>query len=116
MDQAIPTQHPAVVLRSHYNHLRALLAAALIALVGLTVAVVILATNDDGASTSSAPAATAVDFRLPSHARIARRRASARPLEADAQRLGDHRPRALSVAKPAEALSPYARGPFACTG
>jgi hypothetical protein len=69
MGQAIPTQHPAVVLRSHYNHLRALLAAALIALVGLTVAVVILATSDDGVSTSSAPAATAADFRLPSHAR-----------------------------------------------
>ena len=70
MGQAIPTQHPAVVLRSHYNHLRALLAAALIALVGLTVAIVILATDNNGASTSSAPAATAADFRLPSHARM----------------------------------------------
>jgi hypothetical protein len=70
MGQAIPTQHPAVVLRSHYNHLRALLAAALIALVGLTVAVVILATDNDAASTSSAPAATAAEFRLPSHARM----------------------------------------------
>ena len=69
MGQAIPTQHPAVVLRSHYNHLRALLAAALIAIVGLTAAIVILATDDDGASTSSTPAATAAEFRLPSHAR-----------------------------------------------
>ena len=68
MGQTIPTQHPAVVLRSHYNHLRALLAAALTAIVGLTVAVVILATDDYGASTSSAPAAR--EFRLPSHARI----------------------------------------------
>jgi hypothetical protein len=47
MGQAIPRQHPAVVLRSRYNHLRALLAVAMIAVVGLTAAVVILATNDD---------------------------------------------------------------------
>jgi hypothetical protein len=54
MGKAIPSQHPAVVLRSHFNHLRALLAIAMIAVVGLTVAVVVLATNDD-----STPAATA---------------------------------------------------------
>jgi hypothetical protein len=55
MGQAIPTQHPSVVLRSHYNHLRALLAVAMIAVVGLTVAVVILANdNDDAGSTSAA--------------------------------------------------------------
>jgi hypothetical protein len=47
MGKAIPTQHPAVVLRSHYRQLRALLAVAMIAVVGLTAAVVILATNDD---------------------------------------------------------------------
>jgi hypothetical protein len=47
MGQAIPRQHPAVVLRSHYNHLRALLAVAIIAVVGLTAAAVILASNDD---------------------------------------------------------------------
>ena len=70
MSQTIPTQHPAVVLRSHYNHLRALLAGALIALLGLTAAIVILATDNDGASTSSAPAATAAELRVPSHARI----------------------------------------------
>ena len=46
MSQAVPTKHPAVVLRSHYTHLRALLAIAMIAVVGLTAAVVILATND----------------------------------------------------------------------
>jgi hypothetical protein len=51
-----PTQHPAVVLRSHFNQLRALLAVALIALIGLTVAVVILASDEDQLSdTSSAP-------------------------------------------------------------
>ena len=64
MGKAIPTQHPAVVLRSHYSHLRALLAIAMIAVVGLTAAVVILATIDDrdtGASSAtqlSAPGPT----------------------------------------------------------
>ncbi len=47
MGKAIPAQHPAVVLRSHYEQLRALLATALIAVVGLTAAVVILAPDDD---------------------------------------------------------------------
>jgi hypothetical protein len=47
MGKAIPAQHPAVVLRSHYRQLRALLAIAMIAVVGLTAAVVILATNDE---------------------------------------------------------------------
>jgi hypothetical protein len=70
MGHTIPTQHPAVVLRSHYDQVRALLAAALIAIVGLTVAVVILATNDHAPSASSAPVPTAAEFRLPSHARI----------------------------------------------
>jgi hypothetical protein len=55
MGQAIPRQHPAVVLRSHFNQLRALLAVAIVAVVGLTAAVVILATNDD-ASTSGGSA------------------------------------------------------------
>lgn len=60
MGKAIPAQHPAVVLRSRYLHLRALLAVALIALGGLTAAVVILAINNDGdAVTSAAPAAQA---------------------------------------------------------
>ncbi len=64
MPQTVPTQHPAVVLRSHYRHLRALLAIAMIALVGLTVAVVSLATEDGAtsvrsASPVSAPAAAA---------------------------------------------------------
>ena len=56
MGQAIPTQHPAVVLRSHYTHLRILLAIAMIAVIGLSAAVVILA-GDDGPSTGATPAA-----------------------------------------------------------
>ena len=46
MGQVIPRQHPAVVLKSHYKAVRALLAVALIAIVALAAAVVILA-NDD---------------------------------------------------------------------
>src|SRR5215211_5528244 len=53
MGKAIPAQHPAVVLRSHYQQLRRLLAIAMIAVVGLTAAVVILATNDEGATNAS---------------------------------------------------------------
>jgi hypothetical protein len=57
MGQAIPRQHPAVVLRSHFNQIRALLAVAMVAVVGLTAAVVILATDDDaGTSGTSADA------------------------------------------------------------
>ena len=63
MGKAIPTQHPAVVLRSHYRQLRALLAIAMIAVVGLTAAVVILA-NDDGqiTGTSSAEPIDSIDY------------------------------------------------------
>jgi hypothetical protein len=55
MGKAIPTQHPAVVLRSHFRAMRALLAIAMIAVAGLSAAVVILATDGDQISgTSSA--------------------------------------------------------------
>jgi len=53
MGQAIPNQHPAVVLRSHFQVVRALLAVAMIAVVGLTVAVVVLATDERGVSARS---------------------------------------------------------------
>jgi hypothetical protein len=46
MAKAVPTQHAGVVLRSHDRQLRALLAIAAIAVVGLTAAVVILAADD----------------------------------------------------------------------
>lgn len=55
MEQAIPRQHPAVVRRSRYTLVRALLAAATIAVVALTVAVVMLANDgNEGSGTSSA--------------------------------------------------------------
>ena len=46
MGQVIPRQHPAVVLKSHYEALRALLAVALVAIAVLAATVVIVA-NDD---------------------------------------------------------------------
>jgi hypothetical protein len=61
MGHAIPRQQPAVVPRSQFNRLRALLAAALVVVAGLTAAVVILATDDDsgtGSPTVSEPADT----------------------------------------------------------
>ena len=45
MSQTVPSQHPAVVLRSNYQHLRALLAIAIAIILGLTIAVVVLATS-----------------------------------------------------------------------
>ena len=55
MGQAVTKQHPAVVLRSHYTQLRALLAIAMIAVVGLTATVVILSV-DKGKSATPARA------------------------------------------------------------
>lgn len=52
MSYTVPNQHPAVVLRSTYVQLRALLAIALIVIVGLTIAVIALANNS---STTTSP-------------------------------------------------------------
>jgi hypothetical protein len=62
MNHQISQQHPAVVLRSHYVHMRALLAIAMIAVVGLTVTVVLLATreNSTASASSSAPVTSSV--------------------------------------------------------
>ena len=65
MGQVIPKQHPAVVLRSHYKAVRALLAAALVAVVALAVTVVILANDDNDATISAAPKAAAVQKQQP---------------------------------------------------
>lgn len=55
MSNTIQAQHPAVVLRSSYQLVRRLLAIASIAILGLTVAVVVLAINNGtGASASLA--------------------------------------------------------------
>ena len=56
MSTTLQAQHPAVVLRSSYQLVRALLAIATIAIVGLTVAVVVLAINN-GTISAASPAA-----------------------------------------------------------
>ena len=53
MGHTIPRQHPAVVLRSHYLHLRALLVVALVAIVALAGTVIVLAVDDDAPSASA---------------------------------------------------------------
>jgi hypothetical protein len=57
MGHAIPKQHPAVVLRSHFNVVRALLGVAMVALVALAIALVIVAndTEDVTGTTSAKP-------------------------------------------------------------
>jgi hypothetical protein len=60
MGKAISTQHPAVVLRSRYQQLRALLAVAMIAVVGLTASVVILAIENDGRTSVGSSAQVSV--------------------------------------------------------
>jgi hypothetical protein len=67
MGQAIPNQHPAVVLRSHYTLVRSLLAVAMIAVIGLSIAVVLVANEDDAPSIAtpvvvSAPGPDGVRF------------------------------------------------------
>ena len=97
MSQAISTQHPAVVLRSRYQQLRALLVVAMIAVVGLTAAVVILASQNDGntivraASPANVPSAsasvrTAAPRRAPSPPRSGLSRHSPAPMRAVSRR------------------------------
>jgi hypothetical protein len=54
MGQVIPQQHPAVVLRSHYDLVRALLAIAVAVVVCLAVAIAVVAANDDDGRVTSA--------------------------------------------------------------
>jgi hypothetical protein len=68
MGQAIPNQHPSVVLRSRYRQLRALLAIAMVAVIGLTVAVVVLAIDNNG----SAGLGSATEVSVPSGAAATR--------------------------------------------
>jgi len=53
MGQPIPAQHPSVVLRSHFNLVRALLIIAIAALIASAAAVVILAGDDNKVDTAS---------------------------------------------------------------
>ena len=53
MTNAVQVQYPAVVLRSSYQLVRALLSIATIAIVGLTIAVVTLALNNAASPTAN---------------------------------------------------------------
>ncbi len=59
MGQPIPAQHPSVVLRSHFNLVRGLLALAMVAVLALTAAVVIVANDDDQVSPATKAAVVA---------------------------------------------------------
>jgi hypothetical protein len=47
MSTSVPAQHPAVVLRSQYRNLRSLVAVLVVAVVGLSTTVVVVAGDDD---------------------------------------------------------------------
>jgi hypothetical protein len=70
MGHPIPKQHPAVVLRAHYKAVRALLAAALVAIVALAVALVIIASDDKTASISPRSAESVQAQTLPQGTRF----------------------------------------------
>jgi hypothetical protein len=53
MGQVIPKQHPAVVLRSHFKAVRALLVVALVAICALAATLVIVANDDNDAATTA---------------------------------------------------------------
>jgi hypothetical protein len=61
MGQAIPSQNPAVVLRSHYRQLRTLLTIALVMVIGLSAALVIVATEDESTTTTATSAQSLED-------------------------------------------------------
>ena len=58
MSTSIPKQHPAVVLRSQYDHLRAFLALVIAMVVALCVALVLIAVNDDATVVKAPKAVT----------------------------------------------------------
>ena len=70
MGQPIPKQHPAVVLRAHFNAVRALLAIAMVAVIGLAAAVVILANDDESVSGSAPSVQSAQPQTLPQGTRF----------------------------------------------
>jgi hypothetical protein len=77
MGHPIPQQHPAVVLRSHYRHVKALLAVAMLAVAALAVAVVLLATNPDDHTGAASQAAGATPAHVDSISTHATQRRSA---------------------------------------
>lgn len=79
MSHTVPTQHPAVVLRSQYRHVRALLLVAMFAVVGLSVTTAILAIDDNPpASTATGSPLSQID-----HAQRGRTNFEVRPSESN---------------------------------
>jgi hypothetical protein len=56
MSTSVPAQHPAVVLRSQYRNLRSLVAVLVVAVVGLSTAVVVMTVDDQTATTTATSA------------------------------------------------------------
>ena len=79
MGQPIPAQHPSVVLRSHFNLVRALLIVAMAALLASTAAVVILANDEDQISTATKATPTAGPLRMRTRYPLARSSQAAHP-------------------------------------
>jgi hypothetical protein len=79
MAQAIPQQHPAVVLRSHLRLVQSLLAVAMIAVVGLTIAVVVI--SDDGERTARTSSAASLTHSAPTQSSIGSTRYDGGPEE-----------------------------------
>jgi hypothetical protein len=67
MGQPFPNQHPAVVLRSHFNFVRALLAVAMAAVVALSVTVVIVANDNDEIAAPSAAQVAPLNTTVHAH-------------------------------------------------
>jgi hypothetical protein len=57
MGQVIPRQHPAVVLRSQYKAVLAMLCVSLVAIVALATTLVIVANDDNETAISAQPSA-----------------------------------------------------------
>jgi len=56
MSDTVSQHHPAVVLRSHYVHMRTLLVIAMVAIIALAATVVVLAARDDSPTVASTAA------------------------------------------------------------
>jgi hypothetical protein len=67
MSTAVPSQHPAVVLRSHYQHVRALLVIATITVLALTLALVIVVTNSGTSSNTRLASSPAQSVKTAGH-------------------------------------------------
>jgi hypothetical protein len=100
MSHTVPSQHPAVVLRSNYQHLRALLAIAVAVILGLTIAVVVLATtnNHDSLASPATQSAVRVNPSAETGAKL------------------DHSGRSATVTQASDRLANYPDAPQPATG